>query len=173
MAFTSRRWHSRYGDGITLRLRLCVPTSPFFRHRPEGDVLDVRAVTSVSGHTDVRSDIVGGRGGGSGGSRGALCKGAVEGRACPYGSNRSRPTRTCSGRLSSGVGSALGASGAGARASACEPPGRLIAGARQGAPGYGATAPRCRWRGSPGSRRRRPPATCRPAPKPATARPRR
>ena len=46
--------------------------------------------------------------------------------------------RTCSGRLLSGAGSALGTSGAGARASACEKAGWLIVGARQGAPGYGA-----------------------------------
>ncbi len=46
MAFTLRRWHSRYGDGITLRLRSCVPTSPFSDIAP-------RAMLGMSGRYDL------------------------------------------------------------------------------------------------------------------------
>ncbi len=51
MAFTLRRWHSRYGDGITLRLRSCVPTSPFSDIAP-------RAMLGVSGRLWLLLDAV-------------------------------------------------------------------------------------------------------------------
>ncbi len=101
--------------------------------------------TSVSGHTDVRSDIVGGRGGSDGGT-------AVG------------TTRTWSGRVSFGVpvGSAFGTSGA-----ECGTAAGAAGGALQGAPygSYRAEVPVARIAGY--SRKRHLPAICHSGPRPA------